>query len=114
MMHGGDRNRRGLDLAMRGYKLFDRTKSSTAEFAGRSIGSCRIRIHNTNQLDWYAFFSQLLVHASMIAPEGARANDGNVNRVVCGQVLLSCVAESRLEHKCERQTTGPGENGPAR
>ena len=55
MMCGGNCNGRGPDLAMRAYELFDRTKSSTAEFLGCSIGSLRIRIHNANQLDGHSF-----------------------------------------------------------
>ena len=71
---------------MRSYKLFDRTKSSTPEFASRSIGSRRIRIHNANQLDGHSFFGQLLIDPGVIAPEGAHANGGDVDDVFRSQL----------------------------
>ena len=73
-------------LPLSGNQLLDRSKTSAAKFLCRRIGAWDVRIDHADQLDGHSLFRQLLVHAGVIAPEGAYANDGNGNGIVRAQV----------------------------
>ena len=49
---------------------------------GDSIGSRHIRIHHSYQPHGFAALRQLLINASVVAPEGAHADYSDVNKRV--------------------------------
>jgi len=82
----GDGYGGGLDFAVRGGELFDRTEGAATEFAGNSVGPGKVCIHDSYQPDGFALLCQLVVDAGVVVPEGANANHGYVNELVGCQI----------------------------
>src|SRR5207245_9538456 len=76
MMNRRDRYRGSLNFAM-SRDFFDGTEGTAAKLARNRIGTCQIRINYPDKSHQLAMLTELLINASMIAAERARANDGD-------------------------------------
>jgi len=85
MQKGWDRDRGRLHLAVRGQHLVDRAERFAAELGSNRVGPMRIRIDHAHQ-PHAACLLQLLIDTGMIAPEGAHANDRNIDGKVLAQM----------------------------
>jgi hypothetical protein len=68
--------------------LLDGTKAATAEFLGDFVGDLWIRVNYSDQAHRLAFVGKLLVDARMVAPEGARADYGDIDQILFVQCSL--------------------------
>ena len=58
------------------------SESATAGFAGDSVGTGHVRIHDAHQPYGLPLLGQLVIDAGVVASEGAHAHHGNVYEVV--------------------------------
>ena len=113
MIDGGDRDGSGLDFAMGGEQLVERSEGAAIEFAGHGIGARHIAIDHAQQAERLALLLELLVNAGVVAAEGADSHHGDVDdagwiqeRVLRQPVAaaLDCTHESqaRVSEICRR------------
>jgi hypothetical protein len=69
---------------VRRQHLLDRAEGFAAELGGHRVGPRRIGIDHADESHATRFL-QLLVDARVIAPEGAHANDRNIDREFLAQ-----------------------------
>jgi hypothetical protein len=98
-MDGRDCNRGGLDFAVRGEKLLERTERAASEFAGGGISAQQVGIDHADQADGLACLFQLLVDAGVIASERACADYGDIDDAVGIQGRFSG-GSGRRRHDC--------------
>jgi hypothetical protein len=77
---------RGLEFAVRGDELFDRTKGAATKFAGNRVRPGQVCIHDSHKSDGFALLRQLVIDAGMVASEVTCANYRYVNEVVSRQI----------------------------
>ena len=70
-----------------GEQLFERAEAAAAELTSHGVGSIRVRIDHRKQMNRKSFLLELAVHAGVVAPEGADANDNDRNGLD-GQTLI--------------------------
>lgn len=85
-----------MDRVFSSQQLFDGAAGSAAEFAGGGFGVAQIGIYDGGKTDRFAFASELMVDARVVAPEDAYADDSNVDAATgCQRVpALSSAAQS--------------------
>jgi hypothetical protein len=107
MLHSGNRNRGGLDLAVGGKQLLEGSERSAAEFAGSGIGTQQVRINDADQPDGFTGLLELLVYASVVASEGAYADDRDIDGAlgVQGRLSTAVAADCRLYLRNQRPRT---------
>jgi hypothetical protein len=70
---------------VRGEHLLDRSEGLATELARDGVGARRVGIDDSNQTH-AAGLLKLLIDAGVIAPEGANADDGDVDGEIFGQI----------------------------
>jgi hypothetical protein len=82
VMQGGSCDRSGLQLAVRGEHLLDRTEALAPELTGYRVGATYVRIDHSQQAHGFALLFEFLVDSGVIAPENADTNHRDGNRVL--------------------------------
>jgi hypothetical protein len=85
-MNGGNRHRRGLQFAMGGEQLIQRTETTTAELLRKRVGAGGVSINYSEQAYCFAGSLEFVVHAGVIAAErtcsyNSYVNDGTTSKV---------------------------------
>jgi hypothetical protein len=62
-------------------QLLDRTEGATVELFGDGVGTRGIFVDHADQFNSFEFLGELVVHAGVVASEGAYADDGNGNGI---------------------------------
>jgi hypothetical protein len=89
MQAGWDRYRSGLNLAMRTDQLFNRAETPATEFAGDCVSPGNVGIDDAHQSHGFILFGELMIDASVIAPEGSHTDNCDVNCVFVFQSAKS-------------------------
>ena len=82
MIDGGDGDRGGQDFAVRSEKLFDRSEAAAMEFTGNGVGTNGVGIDYSHQADCRVRLRELVIDAGVVAPEGADADDRDLDEIV--------------------------------
>jgi hypothetical protein len=76
MVHGGNGDGGGVHLG--GVQHFaDRAEGARAELLGDGLGASGVGVHDGDQFDGLAALVQFVVNASVVAAEGASADDSD-------------------------------------
>jgi hypothetical protein len=94
MIDGGNGDRSGLHLAVRGEKLLNRSEAAAIEFAGNGVGTRGVGIDHAYQPDGVIQLRELVVDAGVIASESADADDRDLNEIVRQDCTLSLLPET--------------------
>jgi hypothetical protein len=89
VMHGGSRDRSGLQFAVRGQHLLDGTESLTSKLARYTVSAVHVGIDHTQQANWLRLLFEFLVHSGMIASKDAHAHHGDGDRTLRWQEKFS-------------------------
>ena len=65
------RNRGGLDFAVRGEELVERSEGAAAKLKGYGIGTGHVAVDHAKQAERLALLLEFLVDAGVVASEGA-------------------------------------------
>jgi len=82
MMHGGNRHRRRLHLAVRREHLVDRAEGLAAEFTRHGVGALHIGVNHAEQVNAFALLLEFPVDAGVIASENAYAHHGDIDYIL--------------------------------
>ena len=75
-------------------ELFDRAVAPAAELTGYGVSPHRVRIDDAKQMNGKSILFELAVHAGVVAPEGANANDGDGTGLGGQTVILMAFLET--------------------
>ena len=87
-MHGWDADRGGVERARCGEALFDGGEGGDAEFCCGFGGGGGVAVDDGGELDGLAGLFEFAVDTEMIAPEGARSDNGDAGVDLRGTLLL--------------------------
>ena len=88
-MQGGNCNGSGLQFAVRGEHLLDRTEALAPELTGYRVGATNIRIDHSQQAHGFALLFEFLVDSGMIASKNTHTHHGDGNRILRWQEKFS-------------------------
>jgi len=87
MKNGGNGDRGGLYLGVRGQHLFDRSKRPAPELYGDAVGARRVGVHHSDQ-PHFSRLLQLVVDAGVMASKRPDADHRDINGRGYAQALL--------------------------
>ena len=96
----------GLYLSVRRDELLNASETAAAKLARRCVGPRDIGIDHPDQPHIVSFLRKLVIDAGMVAPEGAYANDGNIDRFCGYQVSGPRFQGSNAQRKIRTQLHG--------